>query len=158
MAKKRGNLDRRLFSLSPPARGDFFQQTKKKTILGAKTRFCGNSHKCFFFFDNLQLDARPSIGGILSIFLYYLHQLLKNSLKISKLKQKILLMLQKLMISSDYSYHLTLSVPIFKMIKSEKGNKLDEMKNGIFSTRLISRNYLRFVTVFYCDANDIEKK
>ncbi len=41
MAKKRGNLDRRLFSSSPRV-GDFLRQ--KKPISRAKTRFCGNSH------------------------------------------------------------------------------------------------------------------
>ncbi len=49
MAKKQGNLDQRLFPASPCVRVDFFLQQLhplpvKKLILGAKTRFCGNSH------------------------------------------------------------------------------------------------------------------
>ncbi len=48
MAKKRGNLNRRLFPASPYVRVDFFlqkkDQKKEKLILGAKMRFCGNSH------------------------------------------------------------------------------------------------------------------
>ncbi len=48
MAKKEGNLDRQLFPASPCIRVNFFLQKKttkkEKLILGAKTRFCGNSH------------------------------------------------------------------------------------------------------------------
>ncbi len=49
MAKKRGNLDRRLFPASPRVRVDFILQKKnyRKVILGAKTCLYGNSHILF---------------------------------------------------------------------------------------------------------------
>ncbi len=50
MAKKQGNLNRRLFPVSPRISLDFFIQkgkkNKKTLILSAKTCFYGNSRKC----------------------------------------------------------------------------------------------------------------
>ncbi len=70
MAKKRKNLDRRLFSSSPRVRVDFFRQkNNKKPTLGAKTRFCDNSHilwvfcECFhIIYDETQNNYHTHIG------------------------------------------------------------------------------------------------